>query len=97
MAYKPQVNYNPKLSLDDNMKAMTNWLNFLLREMSVGRVPQNKKDTQAIQQHQMEQDEALALADETSISLFEAQLEQEEINMAQDESLIQIYEMMEDM
>ena len=97
MAYKPQVAYNPKLSLEDNLKAMTNWLNFLLREMSVGRVPQNKKDTQAIQLHQQEQDEALALADETSISLFEAQLEQEEINMAQDESLIQIYEMMEEM
>ena len=45
MAFKPQVRYNPKLSMDDNVKAVINWLNFLLREMSVGRVPQNQKDT----------------------------------------------------
>ena len=95
MAYKPQINYNPGLSLEDNVRAITHWLNFLLREMAVGRVPQNKKDTRAIRQHQQKQDEALALADETAIELFEAQLEQEEINVAQDESLIEIYEMLE--
>ena len=95
MAYKPQVTYNPKLSLDDNLRAVTNWLNFLLREMSAGRVPRNQRDTQALQQHQLEQDEVLALADETAIELFEAQMAQEDINMAQDEALIELYEMME--
>ena len=93
MAYKPQISYNPKLSLDDNLKAITNWLNFLLREMSVGGVPRTQKDTHSIRQHQQEQDEALALADETSISLFEAQMAQEAINTAQDEALIELYEM----
>lgn len=93
MAYNPQVNYNRKLSLEDNLKAVTNWLNFLLREMSVGRVPQNQKETQNIKQHQVEQDEALALADETAIELFEAQIAQDEINAAQDNALIELYEM----
>lgn len=36
---------------------------------------------------------ALALADETAISLYEAQAEQEAINAAQDEALIELYEM----
>lgn len=95
MAYKPQVTYNPRLPLEDNLKALTNWLNFLLREMSVGRVPQNQKDTQIIKQHQMEQDEALAMADETAIELYEANMSQDEINTAQDEALIELYELME--
>ena len=92
MAWKPQVTYNPRLSLEDNWKAAANWLNFLLREMSVGRVPQTQRDTQDLRQRQ---EEALALADETAIELFEAQMAQEEINMAQDEALIELYEIME--
>lgn len=78
MAFKPQVRYNPSLSMEDNLKAITNWMNFLLREMSVGRVPQNQKETKSIQLHQMEQDETLALVDETAIELFENQMIQEE-------------------
>lgn len=95
MAYKPQITYNTKLSLDENLNAMINWLNFLLREMSVGRVHQNRTDTREIRQHQMVQDETLALTDEAAIELFEAQMAQEEINTAQDEALIELYEMME--
>ena len=94
MAYKPQVTYNPKLSFDDNLKAIVNWLNFLLREMAVGRVHQNRTDTQTIRLHQKQQDAALIQADETAIALFEGQLAQEEINLVQDEALIQLYEMM---
>ena len=95
MAYKPQISYNPKLSLDDNLKAITNWLNFLLREMSVGRVSRTQKDTHSICQHQIQQDAALMQADETAIALFEEQLAQNEINRVQDEALIELYEIME--
>ena len=45
----------------------------------------------------MEQDEALALADETAIELYEANMAQDEINAAQDNALIELYEMMEGM
>ena len=95
MAYKPQITYNPQLSMEDNWKAATHWLNFLLCEMSVGRVPRTQKDTHSICQHQIQQDAALMQADETAIALFEAQLAQNEINRVQDEALIELYEIME--
>ena len=95
MAFKPNVTFNPKLSVEENLKAVTNWLNFLLREMSVGRVPQIRTDTQNLRLHQLEQDEVLALTDETAIELYESHMAQDEINMAQDEALIELYEIME--
>ena len=78
MAFKPQLKYNSSLSTEDNLKAIINWLNFLLREMTTGRVPQNKEDTTALARRSAEQDEALAIADETAIELFETQMTQED-------------------
>ena len=78
MAFKPQLKYNSSLSTEDNLKAIINWLNFLLREMTTGRVLQTKEETQALAQHSAEHDEALAIADETAIELFENQIAQED-------------------
>lgn len=44
MAFNPNIKYNPLLSSEDNFKALFNWLNFALREMTVGRVPRAKDD-----------------------------------------------------
>ena len=46
MAFNPNLKYNDKLSTEENLKATINWMNFLLREMTVGRVPNNKADLQ---------------------------------------------------
>ena len=43
MSFKPEIKYNKALSVEDNIKAIVNWLNFCLREMTVGRVPGNKE------------------------------------------------------
>ena len=43
MAFKPEIKFNPKISADENLKAIINFLNFCLREMTVGRVPMNKE------------------------------------------------------
>lgn len=39
MSFKPEIKYNKVLPVEDNIKAIVNWLNFCLREMTVGRVP----------------------------------------------------------
>lgn len=44
MAFNPNIKYNPSLSAEDNFKVLFNWLNFALREMTVGRVPQTKEE-----------------------------------------------------
>lgn len=94
MAFNPKIRYNPSISMEDNLKAIINWLNFALREMTVGRVPQNKKDADHTAESVTALEEALAQTDETAIALYEAQEEQEAINAAQDDALIEIYEMM---
>ena len=38
MKLKPEIKYNKSLSTEENIKAIVNWLNFCLREMTVGRV-----------------------------------------------------------
>lgn len=76
MSFTPQIKYNPSLSMEDNLKAVVNWVNFLLREMTAGRVPQTKKETQELANHSAEQDAALALTDEVAIELYENQMAQ---------------------
>jgi len=44
MAFNPKIRYNPSLSVEENLTAIVNWLNFSLQEMTVGRVPQNKEE-----------------------------------------------------
>lgn len=95
MAFNPNVKYNPSLSAEDNFKVLFNWLNFALREMTVGRVPQAKEEADKTEGRVTATEEALAQTDEIAIQLYEAQAEQEAINAAQDEALIEIYEMME--
>lgn len=47
MSFKPEIKYNKSLSIEDNIKAIVNWLNFCLREMTVGRVPSEANARQA--------------------------------------------------
>ena len=47
MSFKPEIKYNKALSIEDNIKAIVNWLNFCLREMTVGRVPSETNDRQS--------------------------------------------------
>ena len=94
MAFNPKITYNPSLSVEDNIKAIVNWLNFCLREMTVGRVPSETDARAAADAENREAlEEALAGADETAIALYEAQEAQETINAQQDEALMEIYEM----
>lgn len=41
----PKAEYNPALSIQDNLAAICSWLNFALREITAGRVPAIKDDT----------------------------------------------------
>lgn len=94
MSFKPEIKYNKALSIEDNIKAIANWLNFCLREMTVGRVPTETHARQTADTENREAlEQALAGADETAISLYEAQEVQETINDQQDEALMEIYEM----
>ena len=94
MIFKPEIKYNKSLSVEDNIKAIVNWLNFCLREMTVGRVPSEATAReQADAENKEALETALAGADETAISLYEAQEAQETINAQQDEALMELYEM----
>lgn len=44
MAFNPKVRYNPSLSVEENLTAIVNWLNFSLQEITIGRVPKNKEE-----------------------------------------------------
>ena len=59
MSFKPEIKYNKALSIEDNIKAIVNWLNFCLREMTVGRVP---SETNARQTADTENREAVEQA-----------------------------------
>ena len=94
MAFNPKIKYNPSISVEDNIKAIVNWLNFCMREMTVGRVPSETDARAAADAENREAlEEALAGADETAIAMYEAQESQETINAQQDEALMEIYEM----
>ena len=94
MSFKPEIKYNKSLSIEDNIKAIVNLLNFCLREMTVGRVPSEANARQAGDTENREAlEEALAGADETAIAMYEAQEAQETINAQQDEALMELYEM----
>lgn len=96
MAFNPNLKYNDKVSLKENVRAMIHWLNFVCREMTVGRVVQNKEEVDNVIAEIKEELTAQLLAsDEVAVSLFEQQMAQEEINIAQDEAIVTIYEMME--
>lgn len=96
MAFNPNLKYNDKVSLKENVRAMMHWLNFVCREMTVGRVVQNKEETDnKIAETKEELTSQLLITDEIAVELYEQQLMQEEINIAQDEAIVAIYEMME--
>lgn len=38
MAFNPNIKYDNNLSVKENVKAMINWLNFVCKEMTIGRV-----------------------------------------------------------
>ena len=40
----PKVNYAPHASVAENMTAIAHWLNFALRELCAGRVPEAKAE-----------------------------------------------------
>ena len=42
--YYHQLEFDPEASLEENIKALYNTLEFVNKEMSVGRVPQNRKE-----------------------------------------------------
>lgn len=44
MSFDPNIQYNENVSFEDNMKAMMNFLNFVVREMTVGRVKTAQED-----------------------------------------------------
>ena len=96
MAFNPNIEYNENISVKENLKAMMNWLNFACKEITVGRVPQNKKDSdRKIEETNADLEAQLLATDEVAVALFEQQLAQEEINIAQDEAVVALYEMME--
>ena len=80
------MNYNPVLGMMGNIKRAYNELNKANRNIF------NTKSEADQKFHEV--NEALVMADNTAIELFEAQLAQEEINTAQDDALIEIYEML---
>ena len=94
MAFNPNIKYNPSLSVEDNFKVLYNWLNFALREMTVGRVSQAKEEADKMAERITTTEVALAESDEIAIELYEANLAQEAINAEQDEAIIEIYEKM---
>lgn len=40
----PKVDYDPHASMAENMTAIAHWLNFALRELCAGRVPEAKAE-----------------------------------------------------
>lgn len=58
-----------------------------------GLTPSDTK-TDSVADRLTEVEEALSVADDTAIELYEANAEQSEINEIQDESLIEIYELL---
>ena len=91
--FTPKLEYNKKIGIVANLKAVINWTNFLLQEMTAGRVINSQTDISELKKTNAELEEQLAVQDELSIELFEGQMAQEEINIAQDDALIEIYEM----
>lgn len=69
MGFKPQINYNSKLPAEDSLKAIVNWVNFLLREMTVGRVTDKaeRSEVQAVQ----DETDALLVDQEYRLTLLE--------------------------
>ena len=94
MAFNPNIKYNPALSVEENLKATMNWLDFVLREMTVGRVPLASEEVDKMAERVTTTEVALAESDEIAIELYEANLAQEAINAEQDEAIIEIYEKM---
>ena len=80
------MKYKPELGMFGNIKRAYNELNKANRNIFNAKSESDQKF------HEVS--EALVLADNTAIELFEAQLAQEEINTAQDDALIEIYEML---
>ena len=83
------MNYKPELGMIGNIKLL-----FAERNSTNNKVFNEANARQTADTENREAlEEALAGADETAISLYEAQEAQETINAQQDEALMEIYEM----
>lgn len=78
MIFVPQIKYNSNLSAEENLMAVINWQNFLLREMTAGRVPQNrdnaKNDNDVLAAAQADTD-ALVVDHELRLTMVELGVE----------------------
>ena len=83
------MKYRPELGLWGNVKIALEEITKTNNSVSVERSDRQTADTE----NREALETALAGADETAISLYEAQEAQEAINAQQDEALMEIYEM----
>ena len=83
------MKYRPELGLWGNVKIALEEITKTNNSVSVERSDRQDADTE--NREALEQ--ALEGADETAISLYEAQEAQEVINAQQDEALMELYEM----
>ena len=83
------MNYKPELGMIGNIKLLFNERNSTNNKVFNEANARQTADTE----NREALEEALAGADETAISLYEAQEAQEVINAQQDEALMELYEM----
>ena len=83
------MNYKPEIGLIGNIRVLFTERNRTNNKVFNEANAREQADTENLEALE----EALAGADETAISLYEAQEAQEAINAQQDEALMELYEM----
>ena len=81
MVFTPKLEYDKKASIITNLKAIINWTNFLLQEMTVGRVINTQNKTSELDTAFTETKENVTVNDECIMELANLLSTQEECIM----------------